>query len=161
MSPFIQLNHHSVLPPLRAANKNSGMVRHERDRYDSMQCHHLRTGAYQIRHIAYGTLSRRHTLIRWQLTLLPASEQYQIVYLFFGLITFVVGVASYFWLSDSPATARYLTPEDRLKAVERLRANQQGSASTAFKFKQVIEMVLEPKFWLFMLLTFCGCRAPT
>jgi len=80
---------------------------------------------------------------------------YQIVYLFFGLITFVVGVASYFWLSDSPATARYLTPEDRLKAVERLRANQQGSASTAFKFKQVIEMVLEPKFWLFMLLTFC------
>jgi len=80
---------------------------------------------------------------------------YQIVYIFFGVLTFVVGVASYFWLSDSPATAGFLSPEDRLKAVERLRANQQGIVSHKFDFHQVIEMTKELKFWLFMLATFC------
>jgi len=79
---------------------------------------------------------------------------YQIVYLFFGLLTFVCGVASYFWLSDGPDSARYLTPEDRLKAVERLKANQQGIKNTKFNFKHILEMVTELKFWIFMVCAF-------
>lgn len=55
----------------------------------------------------------------------------QIIYLFFGLITVIVGVGSYFLVSDSPAKAKFLTPEDRLKAVERLKANQQGKSVIA------------------------------
>jgi uncharacterized membrane protein YhhN len=55
----------------------------------------------------------------------------QIIYLFFGLITVIVGVASYFLVSDSPSQAKFLSPEDRLKAVERLKANQQGKSEIA------------------------------
>lgn len=80
---------------------------------------------------------------------------YQIIYLFFGLITVLVGVAAWWLVPDSPATARYLSPEDRLKAVERLKANQQGIVSQKFRFEQSIEAFKEPKLYLFLIATFC------
>lgn len=76
--------------------------------------------------------------------------RYQIVYLFFGLLTIVIGLLTYWWAHDSPGEARYLSPEDRLKAVDRLKANQQGIVSHKFNWKHVIEAVTELKYWLFM-----------
>lgn len=55
----------------------------------------------------------------------------------------------------SPGTARFLTPEDRLKAVERLRANNQGIVSHKFNLKQVQEAFTDLKLWLFIVMTFC------
>jgi predicted MFS family arabinose efflux permease len=78
--------------------------------------------------------------------------RYQIVYLFFGLLTILVGLTTYWWAHDSPGEARYLTPEDRLKAVDRLKANQQGIVSHKFNWKHVIEAVTEPKYWLYMIM---------
>lgn len=47
---------------------------------------------------------------------------------------------------DSTVTdARFLTPEDRLKAIERLRANQTGVGSTQFKWKQAAEVFYDIK----------------
>lgn len=76
--------------------------------------------------------------------------RYQVVYLFFGLFTIVIGLITYWWAHDSPGEARYLTPEDRLKAVDRLKANQQGIVSHTFNWKHVIEALTEPKYWLYM-----------
>jgi predicted MFS family arabinose efflux permease len=78
--------------------------------------------------------------------------RYQIVYLFFGLLTIAIGLTTYWWAHDSPGEARYLSPEDRLKAVDRLKANQQGIVSHKFEWKQVIEAVTEPKYWLYMIM---------
>ncbi|KAF2036758.1 allantoate permease [Setomelanomma holmii] len=78
--------------------------------------------------------------------------RYQIVYLFFGLLTIVVGLVTYWWAHDSPGEARYLTPEDRLKAVDRLKANQQGVVSHTFKWKQVFEAWGELKYWFYMIM---------
>jgi hypothetical protein len=41
--------------------------------------------------------------------------------------------------------ARFLTPDDRLKAIERLRANQTGVGSTHFKWKQAAEVFYDIK----------------
>ena len=76
--------------------------------------------------------------------------RYQVVYLFFGLLTIVIGLVTYWWAHDSPGEARYLSPEDRLKAVDRLKANQQGIVSHKFNWKHVIEAVTELKYWLYM-----------
>lgn len=78
--------------------------------------------------------------------------RYQIVYLFFGLVTIVIGLTTYWWAHDSPGEARYLSPQDRLKAVDRLKANQQGIISHKFDFKQVLEAWTEPKYYLFMIM---------
>lgn len=78
--------------------------------------------------------------------------RYQIVYLFFGLLTIVIGISTYWWAHDSPGEARYLSPEDRLKAVDRLKANQQGIISHKFNWKHVWEAWSEPKYWLYMIM---------
>jgi len=76
--------------------------------------------------------------------------RYQVVYLFFGLLTIVVGLVTYFWAHDSPGEARYLSEEDRSKAVDRLKANQQGIVSHRFVWGQVFEAWGEAKYWLYM-----------
>lgn len=48
-----------------------------------------------------------------------------------------------------------MSPEDRLKGVERLRANQTGAAQSTFKWYQVRELVCELKTWIFLLLAIC------
>lgn len=77
-------------------------------------------------------------------------HRYQVVYLFFGLLTIAIGIITYWWAHDSPGEARYLTPEDRLKAVDRLKANQQGIVAHNFNWKHVREAFTEPKYWLYM-----------
>lgn len=59
------------------------------------------------------------------------------------------------WLLDNgPGEARFLTPEDRLKAVERLRSNNTGTATHhTFKWKQVFEMVTEVRGYVFFCMT--------
>jgi len=85
----------------------------------------------------------------------PTIHVYQIVYIFFGIMSFIIGVVGYWWLSDSPDKARFLSPEDRVKAVERLKANQQGIRAFNFEIRQVFETFLEIKFYLFIILTIC------
>lgn len=80
---------------------------------------------------------------------------YQIIYLFFGLLTIIVGILAWFLVADSPGEAKFLSPEDRLKAVERLKANQQGIVSQKFRFEQSVEAFTEPKLYLFLIATFC------
>lgn len=47
------------------------------------------------------------------------SKLYQIIFLFFGVITIVFSVVVWFFLPDSPLTARFLQGEDKLVAIER------------------------------------------
>ena len=51
-------------------------------------------------------------------------------------------------MPNSPADAWFLTPEERIAAVERLRAGQTGVKNTEFKAEQVKEALLDVKIWL-------------
>ncbi|KAH8804321.1 major facilitator superfamily domain-containing protein, partial [Flagelloscypha sp. PMI_526] len=78
-------------------------------------------------------------------------HSYQIIFLTTGLVTVVTAPIIYFFLDNSVAEARFLSPEDRLKGVERLKANKTGvGLEHEFKWRQVLEVFLEPKTWLWM-----------
>ncbi|KAM0788138.1 hypothetical protein ACM66B_001303 [Microbotryomycetes sp. NB124-2] len=79
---------------------------------------------------------------------------YQIIFLVFGLITIITAPILYWRLDNSIVEARWLSEEDRLKGVERLRANNAGVGSTQFKIKQAIELFLQPLSWLFFAMSF-------
>ncbi|KAJ7907544.1 major facilitator superfamily domain-containing protein [Mycena leptocephala] len=66
-----------------------------------------------------------------------------------GLMTFVIAVAFWFLFPDSPTTAWFLTPDERAKAVLRLKVNQTGVENKSFKKEQMIEALKDPKTWLF------------
>ncbi|CAK5281298.1 unnamed protein product [Mycena citricolor] len=84
-------------------------------------------------------------------------EPYQIIFLFAGLLTVIFSLIIFTFLPNSPTTARFLTPDEKLIAVERLRANNTGTETKTWKWEQVHECLLDPKtwFWFLMLFTIC------
>jgi MFS family permease len=80
-----------------------------------------------------------------------ALKRWQYIYLLAGSLTFLFGIAC-FAFPDSPVSAWFLTKEERVVAIERLRAGQTGVRCTKFKFYQVKEAVLDIKVWLVALM---------
>lgn len=77
---------------------------------------------------------------------------WQYIYLLAGALTFVFGVWC-FWLPNSPLDAWFLSPEERIVAVERLRAGQTGvrHENQRIKIEQIREAVFDVKVWLVAL----------
>ncbi|EHK97935.1 putative Uncharacterized transporter [Glarea lozoyensis 74030] len=53
-------------------------------------------------------------------------------------------------MPDNQLNARFLTPEERLMAVERIRKNQQGVGNKHFKMYQLKEALADPMTWAFV-----------
>lgn len=80
-----------------------------------------------------------------------ALTPWQYIYVLAGGLTFLFGIWCFF-LPNSPQTAWYLTPEERIVAVERLRRGQTGVRNQQIKRDQVIEALLDVKVWLVALI---------
>ncbi|KAG6827140.1 hypothetical protein H0H92_013058 [Tricholoma furcatifolium] len=68
-----------------------------------------------------------------------------------GIITLFAAAAFWLFFPDSPTSAWFLTMEERVIAVQRIKVNQTGIENKYFKKKQLIEALLDPKTWLFAL----------
>ncbi|OAA72293.1 Major facilitator superfamily domain, general substrate transporter [Cordyceps fumosorosea ARSEF 2679] len=66
-----------------------------------------------------------------------------------GAVTILFGVFVYLLLPDSPLYAHFLTPEERAKAILRIKENHSGIEQKRFKREQFIEAIKDPKTWLF------------
>lgn len=77
-------------------------------------------------------------------------ESWQIIFLFVGLVTIVSAPFVYWRLDNDIPSARFLTEEEKPKAIERLRANQTGTGNRDFKWSHLSELALEPKTYLWM-----------
>ncbi|KAF9873048.1 major facilitator superfamily transporter [Colletotrichum karsti] len=75
---------------------------------------------------------------------------WQYTYVFAGGLTFLFGIWCFF-LPNSPLTAWFLDPDERLVAVERLRHGQTGVKNQTIKGSQIKEGLLDPKVWLVAL----------
>ncbi|KAJ7287840.1 major facilitator superfamily domain-containing protein [Mycena rebaudengoi] len=85
---------------------------------------------------------------------------YQTIFLFIGLLTLVLSPIVYFVLPDSPTKARFLSHDEKIIALERLRANNQGTEAKVWKWDQVWECALDPKSYLWFALLFL-CAVPS
>ncbi|KAJ8087662.1 hypothetical protein PM082_006497 [Marasmius tenuissimus] len=98
------------------------------------------------------------SLLSWGLGHIRGSlHPYQTIFLFIGLLTVVCSPVVVLVLPDSPTKARFLTPDEKVVALERLRANNQGTESKEWKWEQVWELLLDVKTYLWFLLLFLCC----
>ncbi|PCH37793.1 MFS general substrate transporter [Wolfiporia cocos MD-104 SS10] len=89
--------------------------------------------------VAYGTLHIKSSVLQpWQWLMLIT-----------GIITFVVSILFWLYFPDSVANAWFLTPEEKVIAVARIKVNQSGMENKHFKKEQMIECFKDPKTWLF------------
>lgn len=79
-----------------------------------------------------------------------ALYEWQIIFLFVGLITIITAPFVYWKLDSDIPSARFLTEHERAQAIERLRANQTGTGSREFKWSHVLELALEPKTYIWI-----------
>lgn len=79
-----------------------------------------------------------------------AIASWKIVFLLIGLITAAVGCIFLYFMPDNQLNARFLTPKERLMAVERIRKNQQGVGNKHFKMYQLKEALTDPMTWAFV-----------
>lgn len=56
-------------------------------------------------------------------------------------------------LPDSPVQAKWATPEEKVKFVERVRSNDQGIKQKKFRREQAMELLRDPLPWLLFLMT--------
>jgi len=78
-------------------------------------------------------------------------RRWQYIYLFAGALTVLYGIFC-FAIPDSPMDAWFLTQEERVVAVERLRKGQTGVRSHKIKLQHVKDAFLDLKFWLVALM---------
>lgn len=78
-----------------------------------------------------------------------AIAGWKIVFLLTGLLTVCVGIIFLFTVPDNQMNARWLSKEDRVLAIERIRVNQQGVGNKHFKAYQLREAFTDPIPWAF------------
>ncbi|KAM0754439.1 hypothetical protein T439DRAFT_113798 [Meredithblackwellia eburnea MCA 4105] len=95
--------------------------------------------------IAYGSLfyNKNDHLAPWQL-----------FFVVLAALTFAYSVVLFFFLPDSPVKARFLTHEEKVHALRRLRVNGGAIETKVFKREQYIEALKDVKSWLFALHVF-------
>ncbi|CAK7237622.1 Allantoate permease [Sporothrix bragantina] len=81
---------------------------------------------------------------------LHGLKPWQLLFLVIGLFTAAVGVVFLYLMPDNQMNARFLTEEERVKAIERIRVNQQGVGNKNFKFYQLKEALTDPVVWAFV-----------
>lgn len=74
------------------------------------------------------------------------------VFLVFGGLTVAFSALCFLLLPDTPLNARFLTSEERAKAVIRVEDNLTGIRSEEWKREQVIEALCDPQTWFLVLL---------
>lgn len=66
------------------------------------------------------------------------------------MLTSFTGVLFLYFMPDNQLNARFLTPEERILAVHRIKINEQGIGNKNFKFYQMKEAFLDPMIWAFV-----------
>ncbi|KAL4907795.1 major facilitator superfamily domain-containing protein [Aspergillus multicolor] len=68
-------------------------------------------------------------------------------FIIFGIVGLVWAVVLWVYMPDTPVTAMFLSDREKTIAVERLRENRTGIATTEFKKEQCYEALLDLKVW--------------
>ncbi|KAK7721482.1 hypothetical protein SLS63_009596 [Diaporthe eres] len=68
-----------------------------------------------------------------------------------GGLTVLYGILVWFLFPDNPASAHFLTKEERAQSILRIASNHSGIEQKRFKKGQFFEALRDPKTWLFFL----------
>lgn len=66
------------------------------------------------------------------------------------VLTFVVALPLMFFLPNTPVDAKWLSTEEKIHTIARIRETHSGISNSVFKWSQVRECFTDPKSWLFM-----------
>jgi len=84
---------------------------------------------------------------------------WKLIYLILGAFTIVWGILFIIVVPDNPATAKWLSEDERVVAVQRVVENRTGTKTRTFVKEQVVEALTDPKIILLGLISFVNALA--
>ncbi|KAK3113042.1 hypothetical protein LTR53_010071 [Teratosphaeriaceae sp. CCFEE 6253] len=84
-----------------------------------------------------------------------ALEPWKVLYLILGALAITCGILVVLFLPDSPMTARFLTEEERIAALERVRLDQGGTHNKNIKRGQIKETFKDVRTWIMFVIIMC------
>jgi MFS family permease len=82
-----------------------------------------------------------------------ATAGWRVMFITLGLVTVIVGVVTSVWLPDSPMKAEWLSEEERVWIIRRVRGNRTGILKRGFKWRHLVELLVDPQIWGLVLIT--------
>ncbi|WWD21335.1 hypothetical protein CI109_105819 [Kwoniella shandongensis] len=110
-----------------------------------------------VRHLTWycfnGVASILGSLISYGLGHATSSKvaTWKLIFITFGSFTSLWGIYLLIFLPDSPASARFLSQDQKIIAVKRVAQNRTGTKNTVFKIEQVKEAFMDPKLYILFL----------
>lgn len=77
------------------------------------------------------------------------------MYLILGTLAVVNGILVVLFLPDSPTTAHFLSEDERIAALERVRLDQGGTHNKHIKKYQIVEAFKDIRTWIMFILLMC------
>lgn len=84
-----------------------------------------------------------------------AIQPWKLLYLILGALAILNGVLVLLFLPDSPVTARFLSEEERVAALERVRLDQAGTHNKHIKRYQIVETFRDIRTWIMFIIIMC------
>lgn len=72
-----------------------------------------------------------------------------------GAVTLVIAIIAFFILPDEPLTTRWLTPEERTLAHERIQRDTVQNTGETTSWRGILEAAKDRKVWLFVFMQHC------
>lgn len=79
-------------------------------------------------------------------------EAYKVLFVIVGCATILNGLLILFIMPNTPASAKFLSEEEKTIVLERIRGNNQGFGSKKFKIHQIKECFMDVRTWLYFFL---------
>ncbi|EMD31558.1 hypothetical protein CERSUDRAFT_100231 [Gelatoporia subvermispora B] len=86
----------------------------------------------------------------------PSLPRWEYIFLVLGAISIAYSIVLWFFLPDSPLSARFLSDEDKITAIKRVAEAKIGVKNTQFKAYQMREALVDPKTWLLLIASVVG-----
>lgn len=107
-----------------------------------------------------GIFSTFGGLLTWAVGHIDGSlSTWKYIYLILGAVTFLWGLLFLWAVPDNPSTARWLSPEEKIVAVQRVIENRTGTKTRNFDRAQIIEAISDPKVILLFFISYVNAAA--
>ncbi|KKA29895.1 hypothetical protein TD95_001495 [Thielaviopsis punctulata] len=114
----------------------------------------LRQGAWFLGNTTAGFFGG---LVGYGVGHITTIRPWKAIFLVFGACTVTFSLVVWAVLPDSPLNARFLSKEDRAKAILRVQDNMTTIKADKWKKEQVIEALCDPTAWLLVLIEMSAC----
>lgn len=87
----------------------------------------------------------------------PTFAGWKMMFVVLGIVTSLIGVATYLILPDTPMQATFLTAAEKTALLNHVAVNQTGIENRNFKWSHVTEVFMDIQIWIMVVITVLVC----